>query len=125
MPKFRAGDKEKRFAEIVWSLAPVKTSTLVEESAKEFGWARSTMYTVLRRLIDKGLFESNNGVVTVLLTKDQFEAGQSREFVDVNFDGSLAHFLRAYYNDKADVTDEQVADLEKSILHPKKKAARK
>lgn len=116
MPIFRAGEKEKQFANIIWDLAPVKTSELARIAERQFGWARSTMYTVLRRLIDKEIFTNKRGTVIANVSREEFEAGQSQDFVDYAFDGSLPMFLRAYHGKGRGMSDEERELLEELLL---------
>ena len=84
------------FAELVWAHAPISSGELVKLCAQELEWKKSTTYTVLKKLCDKGLFQNNGGCVTVLMEKSQFLSAQSRQFVDDSFSGSLPAFLAAF-----------------------------
>ena len=96
MDDFRLGTVEAKFADIVWSHAPVSTSELTALCAEQLSWKRTTTYTVLKRLGDKGLFKTENSIVTALLSRDEFYAGQSRQIVDENYGGSISAFIAAY-----------------------------
>ena len=67
------GEVQERFARIIWGNAPISSGELVKRCQEEFEWKKSTTYTVLRKLCDKGLFENDNGTVKVLMTMDQFD----------------------------------------------------
>ena len=79
--EYQLGAAEARFAEIIWASAPVSSGDLVRLSAEKLGWKKSTVYTVLRRLCEKGLFHSEGGVVTVLVDRVSFEERRTRRFV--------------------------------------------
>lgn len=96
MDELKLGVVEMRFAELVWAHAPISSGELVKLCAKELEWKKSTTYTVLKKLCDKGLFQNSGGCVTVLMDKSQFLSAQSRQFVDDSFSGSLPAFLAAF-----------------------------
>ena len=87
---------QERFADIVWEKEPVGSGELVKICDKEFGWKKTTTYTVLRKLIDKGLLQNDNGIVTSLISKDEFYSSRSRQIVDESFQGSLPAFVAAF-----------------------------
>ena len=94
------GNIEAKFADIIWENEPVSSSLLVKLSEEKLGWKKSTTYTVLRRLCEKGLFKNENGTVTSLISGEDFHSEQSKQFVDNSFDGSLPAFLAAFMNGK-------------------------
>lgn len=96
MEKYKLGEMENAFAEIIWKNAPVTSGELVKICEKELGWKKSTTYTMLKRLCQRELFENDNGTVKVLVTKEEFKAAQSEEFVNETFGGSLPMFLTAF-----------------------------
>lgn len=105
---------EAKFAELIWSNAPVASSTLVKLAEAALGWKKSTTYTVLRRLCQKGLFQNENGTVTVLLSKEEFSARQSEDFIAETFDGSLPKFLAAFTGRKK-LTETEIDALQRLI----------
>lgn len=94
------GAVESRFADIVWSNEPIKMSELVKICSDEFNWKRTTTYTVLKRLSDRGLFENNGGLVSAKITRDEFYLMQGEKFVDEAYNGSLPAFLAAFTSNK-------------------------
>lgn len=100
MPELQLGAIEAKFAGIIWNHEPVSTAKLVELAEKEFRWKRTTTYTVLRRLCNKGLFVNNQGTVTALMSKKEYYARQSRQYVNETFHGSLPAFLAAFTSGK-------------------------
>ena len=87
---------EFRFAEILWQSTPVTTKELVAICSKELNWARTTTYTVLRKLCLRGIFETKDGVVTTLIAKDEYHAIRSEQFINKDFGGSLPAFMAAF-----------------------------
>lgn len=96
MDKYKLGDMETKFADLIWTNAPVPSGELVRLCENEFRWKKSTTYTMLKRLCGRGLFQNSQGVVTPLLSKEDFTAAQSESFVEETFSGSLPQFLAAF-----------------------------
>ena len=100
MEELKLGMVEARFADIVWQNAPLSTKELVALCEKELDWKRTTTYTVLKKLCEKGIFAMENSTVTVCIEKDAFHAMQSEKFVEETFRGSLPAFIAAFSSRK-------------------------
>ncbi len=100
MAEYRLGEIEMRFAEIIWENEPVLSGELVKLSEQQLNWKKSTTYTVLKRLCERKLFVNNGGMVTSLVSKQEFVARQSEQFVEETFSGSLPKFLAAFSHSK-------------------------
>ncbi len=100
MNEIRLGIVESRFADIVWENAPVSTKDLVILCENELNWKRTTTYTVLKKLCDRGIFKTENSIVETLISKNEFFAIQSEKFVDEAFKGSLPAFIAAFSSRK-------------------------
>ena len=96
MEELRLGVVETHFADIVWNHAPLSSGELVKRCEEELSWKKSTTYTVLRKLCDRGLFRNQDGVVTVQITREEYHAMQSEQFVETTFQGSLPAFVAAF-----------------------------
>lgn len=96
MHEIRLGTIESRFADIIWKNEPLPSGQLVKLAEQELAWKKSTTYTILKRLCDRGIFKNENGTVSSLLSKEEFYALQSENFVDETFEGSLPAFLAAF-----------------------------
>ena len=105
---------EGRFCDLVWANAPVTTAQLVKLCEKELNWKRTTTYTVLKHMINRGLFENDNKTVRVLITRDEFYADQSREYVSEQFEGSLPKFIAAFTS-KSKLSREEAEELKRLI----------
>lgn len=114
MAQYRLGEVEAAFAALIWDNEPVASNRLVELCAQRLDWKKSTTYTVLRRLCQKGIFQNEGGVVTSLIGREEFAARQSEEFVDQAFDGSLPKFLTAFASRKK-LSAEEVEQLQRLI----------
>ena len=100
MKDYQMGAVESRFAEIIWKNEPISSGTLIKFCEEELGWKKSTTYTVLKRLCDKGIFKNNGGEVVSLVSKEDFYSLQSERFVEQTFGGSLPAFLSAFTSRK-------------------------
>jgi len=96
MDDLHLGAVEARFADLIWKYEPLSSRALVALCGEELGWKKSTTYTVLKRLCDKGIFQNENGTVTSRMTKEEYAAAQSEKFVEDTFGGSLPAFLAAF-----------------------------
>ena len=88
------------FADIIWANEPVGSGELVKLCESRFNWKKPTTYTVLRKLCEKGLFKNEDGVVTSLISKEEFNASKSEKFVQETYDGSLPAFIAAFMSHK-------------------------
>ncbi len=90
------GTVETRFAELIWNNEPITSTQLWKLAEATLGWKKSTTFTVLKRLCDKGIFRNEAGTVTSCLSMEEFFSLQSRKYVEETFDGSLPAFLAAF-----------------------------
>ena len=93
MGDMKLGVIETRFAEIIWANEPITTNQLTKLCLEQLEWKRTTTYTVLKKLCEKGIFKTENSIVTALISKREFEGLQSHQFVEETFRGSLPAFL--------------------------------
>ena len=114
MAHIRLGEMESRFADLIWKNEPLPSRQLAELAAKAFDWKRTTTYTVLKRLCERGLFENDGGTVRALMSWEEFYAMQSEQFVEETFDGSLPAFLAAFGSRKK-LADDDIQQLQKII----------
>lgn len=110
MADIKLGMVEAQFADIIWENAPLTTKELVALCEKELNWKRTTTYTVLKKLCARGIFETKDHTITVLLPKNEFHALQSEQFVNENFEGSLPAFIAAFTARKT-LSPEELAQI--------------
>ncbi len=108
------GTIEARFADIIWNNEPLTSGELAKESEKQLGWKKTTSFTVLKRLCEKGIFQNQKGMVTSLISREEFYAVQSEKFVEETFSGSLPAFLAAFTKRKK-LTSEEIAELRRLV----------
>lgn len=111
---YKLGQVELQFATIIWDNQPLNSGELVVLAQQELNWNRSTTYTILRRICERGIFQNENSVVTACITKEEFLAGQSEKFVEETFSGSLPHFLAAF-TQKKKLSESEIADIQALI----------
>ena len=114
MADVKLGPVETRFAEIIWRNEPLTTGQLVKICAAQLQWKRTTTYTVLKKLSEKGIFKTENSIVRAVISRQEFEALQSEQFVDENFKGSLPAFLAAFGTRKK-LTDKEIDEMKALI----------
>lgn len=119
MMDYTLGAVEQRFAELIWMHEPVASGELVKLCERELSWKKSTTYTMLRRLCQRGLFCNIDGIVTACMSEQAFRAMQSERFVEDIFDGSLPQFLTAFSTRKR-LSDKEIAALQELIDGQKK-----
>lgn len=116
--EIKLGVVESRFADIIWQNEPLTSNELVKLAQKELTWKKSTTYTILKRLCERGIFQNENGTVSSLISKEEFFAVQSEKFVDETFDGSLPAFLTAFSRRKK-LSSSEIEELETLIQRMK------
>lgn len=114
MKEYKLAEGEARFAELIWQKEPITSPELVKLCEKEFQWKKSTTYTVLKKLCDRGIFQNEKAVVTSLISKEEFYGYKSRKFIEESFGGSIPRFLTAFMGGKK-LTKEQAAEIRKLI----------
>ena len=110
MTDWKLGAVEARFADIVWENAPIRSGELAKLCSDTLDWRRTTTYTVLKKLCDRGLFQNENGTVTVRMTKEEYSAARGEQLIDESFHGSLPAFLAAFAGRRA-LTEKEIAEI--------------
>ena len=114
MGEMKLGAIEARFADIIWKNEPISSGELVKICIKELNWKKSTTYTVLRKLCERGIFQNIDGMVSSVISRDDFYAVWSEEFVQETFKGSLPAFLTAFTSRKK-LSEQEIFELEQLI----------
>lgn len=89
-------ESEYRFCEILWENEPISSSELAKLCNSRLEWKKSTTYTVIKRLTERGVIRSENAIVTSLVSREEVQAQESADIVDKNFNGSLPAFITAF-----------------------------
>lgn len=114
MKKYQLGEMEGRFADIIWKNEPIKSGELTKICEKELDWKRTTTYTMLKRLCDRGIFQNEKGTVSSLMSKEELGVSLGEEFLEVAFDGSLPQFLTAFTH-RNRLSKKEIAEIQKLI----------
>ena len=114
MEQLRLCESDYRFMCIVWEQEPLTSHALVELCGQRLGWKKSTTYTVIKRLTERGVVHTENAVVTALVGRQDVQNAESRAFVDKNFHGSLPAFLSAFIGNKQ-LTQQEADELRRMI----------
>ena len=114
MEAYKLGPVESVFADLIWEREPLASGELVALCQEKLEWKKSTTYTVLRKLCDKGLFQNRAGQVTSLISRAEYQAMQTRQFVEDTFDGSLPAMIAAFTNQRP-LTDQEAEEIRRMI----------
>ncbi len=105
---------QERFADIVWANEPIASGDLVKVCAEELNWKKPTTYTVLRKLCEKGLLQNVDGIVTSLMSREEFYSAKSEQIIEDSYDGSLPAFIAAFTSRKK-LSKKEVDEIQKLI----------
>lgn len=114
MKELKLGVVESQFADIIWSNEPIPSGKLVKLCEEKLDWKKSTTYTMLKRLCERGLFKNENGEISSLMTKEEFGAAQSERIIEESFGGSLPAFIAAFTSRKK-LSDKDFDEIQKLI----------
>lgn len=112
IPKIHEG--EYRFCLIMWEHAPISAAQLAKLCQEQLGWKRTTTYTVIKRLGERGILKNEDGVVTALISKEDAQAYEIDELVEKKFEGSLPAFLTAFTK-RQTLTDSDLDEVQQMI----------
>ena len=118
MKEYKLSQSEAKFSNLIWQYEPIGSGDLVKLCEKELNWKKSTTYTVLKILSERGIFQNQDSIVSSLIKRDELYALQSKHFVEDTFGGSLPKFLTAFIGGKK-LSDHQAEELKKLIVDHK------
>ncbi len=110
----RLGVVETQFAEIIWRSEPLTSRELVALCESQLQWKKSTTYTVLKKLCDRGIFQNENGRVTSVMSRAEYYSMQSEKFVEDTFEGSLPAFIAAFTSRKQ-LSEREIQEIREMI----------
>ena len=114
MEKYKLFDAELKFMNIIWEEEPIKSGELVRVCNEKLGWKKSTTYTVLRKLAQRGVLKNENTVVTSIVKREDTQIYERHEVVEKSFGGSLPKFLTAFFGNKK-ISNDEAEELKKLI----------
>ena len=124
MKDMELGAVQERFADIVWANEPIASGELVKLCEKNLNWKKPTTYTVLRKLCEKGILQNEDGIVTSVISRDEFYSAKSEQIIEDSYDGSLPAFIAAFTSHKK-LTAKEVEEIQQMIDTFKKKGGAK
>lgn len=110
----KLGDSEYRFMQLIWEHAPISSGALVKLAQEQLGWKKSTTYTVIKHLGEKGYIKNEAATVQVLIPKEQAQHEEAQVFMERAFEGSLPKFLTAFFGGKK-LSDAQAEEIKQMI----------
>jgi len=114
MEQYKLFDAEHKFVSLIWENEPVNSTALVQLCNEKLGWKKSTTYTVLRKLCDRGILKNEDAVVASLVKREEVQKYESETLIEKAFNGSLPKFLTAFLDGKR-LTSKDAAAL-KTII---------
>ena len=107
-------ESEYRFCLIMWEHEPVTTSELVKLCQEQLGWKRTTTYTVIKRLGERGILKNEDGLITARVSKEAAQAREINELVEEKFQGSLPAFIAAFTK-RQDISNAELDEVQRMI----------
>ena len=107
-------ESEYRFCLILWEHEPIKSTELAKLCKEKLDWSKTTTYTVIKRLSERGVVKNENTIVTSLVSKEEAQRAEIDELVEKRFEGSLPAFIAAFAKDKA-LSEDEVAEIRRII----------
>lgn len=114
MKEFKLFDAEHKFLDVIWELEPINSTKLTKVCFQKLGWKKSTTYTMLRKLSERGILKNENATVTTLITREQVQKYESKALLEKAFDGSLPVFLATFLKDKK-LSQQEAEEIKKMI----------
>ena len=114
MKEYQLGAVESRFADLIWAGAPIATGELVRQAEQALGWKRTTTYTVIKRLGERGVLKNQDGLVTALISKEEAQVSEIDELMEKKFQGSLPAFLAAFAR-RQSLTEKEIEEIRRII----------
>lgn len=107
-------ESEYRFCLILWRNEPINSTQLAKLCHEELGWSRTTTYTVIKRLSDRGVVKNENATVTSLVSKEEVQLAEMDEMMEKTFEGSLPAFIAAFAR-RQELSDAEVEEIRRII----------
>ncbi|MBR4072283.1 MAG: BlaI/MecI/CopY family transcriptional regulator [Clostridia bacterium] len=111
-------ESEYRFCLILWENEPITSANLAKLCKEKRDWSRTTTYTVIKRLVERGVLKNDNSLITSLVSKDEIQAAEIDELVEKKFEGSLPAFISAFTK-HAKLSEKDIAELRELIERSK------
>ena len=107
-------ESEYRFCLILWEHEPIKSTELAKLCKEKLDWSKTTTYTVIKRLSERGVVKNENAVVTSLISKEEAQQSELEELMDKKFEGSLPAFIAAFGR-RQSLSEEEIEEIRRII----------
>ena len=107
-------ESEYRFCLILWENEPIRSTELARLCKEKLDWSKTTTYTVIKRLSDRGVIKSENAIVTSIVSKEEAQLSELEELMEKKFEGSLPAFIAAFGH-RQQLTDAEIAQIRRII----------
>lgn len=107
-------ESEYRFCLVLWEHEPIRSNELARLCREKLGWSKTTTYTVIRRLSERGVVKNENAVVTSLISKEQAQCSELDELMEKKFEGSLPAFIAAF-GKRQNLTEAEIEEIRRII----------
>lgn len=114
MPTPKIFESEYRFCLILWENEPIRSTELAKLCKERLDWSKTTTYTVIKRLSDRGVIKSENAIVTSIVSKEEAQLNELEELMDKKFEGSLPAFIAAFGH-RQQLSDAEIAEIRRII----------
>lgn len=114
MPTPKVFESEYRFCLILWAVEPIKSTDLARLCKEKLGWSKTTTYTVIKRLSDRGVVKNENTIVTTLVSKEEVQLSELEELMEKRFEGSVPAFIAAFGR-RQSLSQEEVDEIRRII----------
>lgn len=107
-------ESEYRFCLILWEHEPIKSTELAKLCKEKLGWSKTTTYTVIKRLSERGVLKNENTIVSSLISKEEVQQSELDELLEKKFEGSLPAFIAAFAR-RQELSDAEVEEVRRII----------
>ena len=107
-------ESEYRFCLILWEHEPIRSTDLAKLCKEKLDWSKTTTYTVIKRLSERGVVKSENAVVTSIISKEEAQQSELDELMDKKFEGSLPAFIAAFGR-RQELSDAEIEEIRRII----------
>lgn len=114
MPTPKIFESEYRFCLILWENEPIRSTELAKLCKERLDWSKTTTYTVIKRLSDRGVIKSENAIVSSIVSKEEAQLSELEELVEKKFEGSLPAFIAAFGH-RQQLSDAEIAEIRRII----------
>ena len=114
MPTPKIFESEYRFCLILWEHQPIKSSELAKLCKQKLDWSKTTTYTVIKRLSERGVVKNENTIVTALISKEEAKLSELDELMEKKFEGSLPAFIAAFGR-RQELSEEEIQQIRRII----------